>query len=47
MAEVQNKLPENTGAKFGIPLDKMVLWNPHEELGGNTEEELREAKLIL
>ncbi len=40
-------LGRNTGAKFGIPLDKMVLWNPHEELGGNTEEQLREAKLIL
>ena len=40
-------LGRNTGAKFGIPLDKMVLWNPHEELGGNTEEELRNAKLIL
>ncbi|HEX8286603.1 MAG TPA: quinolinate synthase NadA [Pyrinomonadaceae bacterium] len=40
-------LGRNTGAKFGIPLEKMVLWNPHEELGGNTEEELRAAKLIL
>ena len=40
-------LGRNTGAKFGIPLEKMVLWNPHEELGGNTEEELRNAKLIL
>ena len=40
-------LGRNTGAKFGIPLEKMVLWNPHEELGGNTEEELLEAKLIL
>jgi quinolinate synthase len=40
-------LGRNTGAKFGIPLDKMALWNPHEELGGNTEEQLREAKLIL
>ena len=40
-------LGRNTGAKFGIPLDKMVLWNPHEELGGSTEEELREAKLFL
>ena len=40
-------LGRNTGAKFGIPLDKMVLWNPHEELGGNTEEQLHEAKLIL
>ena len=40
-------LGRNTGAKFGIPLDKMVLWNPHEELGGNTEEGLHNAKLIL
>jgi quinolinate synthase len=24
-----------------------VLWNPHEELGGNTEEDLLNAKLIL
>ncbi|MGI9055891.1 MAG: quinolinate synthase NadA [Pyrinomonadaceae bacterium] len=40
-------LGRNTGAKFGIPLDKMALWNPHEELGGNTEEELQAAKLIL
>ncbi len=40
-------LGRNTGAKFGIPLDKMALWNPHEELGGNTEQELHDAKLIL
>lgn len=40
-------LGRNTGAKFGIPLDKMVLWNPHEELGGNTEEQLHQAKLVL
>ncbi len=40
-------LGRNTGAKFGIPLDKMVLWNPHEDLGGNTEQQLRDAKLIL
>lgn len=40
-------LGRNTGAKFGIPLDKMALWNPHEELGGSTEEQLHEAKLIL
>ncbi len=40
-------LGRNTGAKFGIPLDKMVLWNPHEELGGNTEADLHNAKLIL
>ena len=40
-------LGRNTGAKFGIPLDKMVLWNPHEDLGGNAEEDLHNAKLIL
>lgn len=40
-------LGRNTGAKFGIPLDKMVLWNPFEEFGGNTEEDLHNAKLIL
>lgn len=40
-------LGRNTGAKFGIPLDKMALWDPHKDLGGNTEEQLREAKVIL
>ena len=40
-------LGRNTGAKFGIPAEQMVLWNPFEELGGNTEEELHHAKLIL
>ncbi|HMQ03284.1 MAG TPA: quinolinate synthase NadA [Pyrinomonadaceae bacterium] len=40
-------LGRNTGAKFGIPLDKMVVWNPHEEFGGNTPEALLNAKLIL
>jgi quinolinate synthase len=40
-------LGRNTGAKFGIAPEHMVLWNPFEELGGNTEEELHNAKLIL
>src|SRR5437764_11014351 len=40
-------LGRNTGVKFGIPLDKMVLWDPTKELGGNTEDELRKARLIL
>jgi quinolinate synthase len=40
-------LGRNTGAKFGIPLEKMVLWNPFLELGGNSEEDLRNAKVIL
>lgn len=40
-------LGRNTGSKFGIPIDKMALWNPYEELGGNTPDQLHEAKLIL
>ena len=40
-------LGRNTGAKFGIPLDQMALWDPFKELGGNTEEQLRAARLIL
>jgi quinolinate synthase len=40
-------LGRNTGVKFGIPLDQMVLWDPFKELGGNTEEQLHAARLIL
>ncbi len=40
-------LGRNTGVKFGIPLDQMTLWDPSKELGGNTEEQLRDARLIL
>lgn len=40
-------LGRNTGVKFGIPLDEMVVWDPFKELGGNTEEQLRAARLIL
>jgi quinolinate synthase len=40
-------LGRNTGAKFGIPLNEMVVWDPHKDFGGNTEEDLRRAKLIL
>ncbi|MDT7809492.1 MAG: quinolinate synthase [Acidobacteriota bacterium] len=40
-------LGRNTGVKFGIPLEEMVLWDPNKELGGNTPDELRRARLIL
>jgi quinolinate synthase len=40
-------LGRNTGVKFGIALDEMVVWDPFKELGGNTEDELRRARLIL
>ena len=40
-------LGRNTGVNMGMPLEDMVLWNPFKELGGNTEEDLVNAKLIL
>ncbi len=40
-------LGRNTGIKHGIPLDQMVVWDPRLDLGGNTEDELRAAKVIL
>jgi quinolinate synthase len=40
-------LGRNTAFRMGIPLDKMVVWDPYRELGGNTPEQLRNAKMIL
>ncbi|MBL8191324.1 MAG: quinolinate synthase NadA [Acidobacteria bacterium] len=40
-------LGRNTGIKFGIPLEQMVVWDPRLELGGNTPDQLRQAKIIL
>jgi quinolinate synthase len=40
-------LGRNTGAKLGIPLDQMVIWDPSKPLGGNTPEKLRKARIIL
>jgi quinolinate synthase len=40
-------LGRNTGFRMGIPLDEMIVWNPFEELGGNTAEALQKAKVIL
>jgi quinolinate synthase len=40
-------LGRNTGLKHGIALDKMVVWDPRLDWGGNTEDELRAAKVIL
>ncbi|MGH2532007.1 MAG: quinolinate synthase NadA [Thermomicrobiales bacterium] len=40
-------LGRNTGVKKRIPLDKMVVWDPFQPLGGNTPEQLREATVIL
>ncbi|MCL4523565.1 MAG: quinolinate synthase NadA [Acidobacteria bacterium] len=40
-------LGRNTAFRMGIPLDQMVVWDPFRELGGNTPEQLRNAKMIL
>src|SRR3972149_6428491 len=42
-------LGRNSGAKMGIPLDVMPLWNynrPYGSLGGNTLEEMERARVI-
>jgi quinolinate synthase len=40
-------LGRNTGVKFGISLEQVCVWDPFKELGGNTVEQLRNARLIL
>jgi quinolinate synthase len=40
-------LGRNTAYKMGIPLDKMIVWDPHQEFGGNTLEAIRGAKVLL
>jgi quinolinate synthase len=40
-------LGRNTGYRLGIPLDAMAVWDPHQETGGLSEEEIRRAKVIL
>src|SRR3990170_2293144 len=40
-------LGRNTAYRIGIPLEEMVVWDPYRELGGNSEEAIRHAKVIL
>ena len=40
-------LGRNTGYHMGIPLSEMVVWDPFQELGGNTVAALQQAKVIL
>ena len=40
-------LGRNTALELGVPLDEMVVWNPFRQLGGNTPEQLRRAKMVL
>ena len=40
-------LGRNTAYKMGVPLDRMVVWDPHEPFGGLTHDQLEQARLIL
>jgi len=40
-------LGRNTALDLGVPLDEMVVWNPFRQMGGNTPEQLRRAKMVL
>jgi quinolinate synthase len=40
-------LGRNTGKMMGIPLEEMVLWNPFKPYGGLTDEQIRNARIIL
>ena len=40
-------LGRNTGAKMGLDLDEMVVWDYDKPMGGLTENEINNAKIIL
>src|SRR5688572_13616565 len=40
-------LGRNTAFKMGIPLDEMVVWDPHEIFGGLDPDDVKRAKMIL
>ena len=40
-------LGRNTGIKLGISPEEMVVWNPFRTMGGNTPQQLRDARLVL
>ncbi len=40
-------LGRNTALAHGIPEEKILLWNPAQELGGNSAEAIRQAQVIL
>ncbi len=40
-------LGRNTAYAMGYPLDKMIVWDPRQDLGGNTEDAIRNADFVL
>ncbi|MBI3671135.1 MAG: quinolinate synthase NadA, partial [Acidobacteria bacterium] len=33
--------------RMGIPLEQMIVWDPHRDLGGNAAEAIRRARVLL
>ncbi|MBI2058870.1 MAG: quinolinate synthase NadA [Nitrospirae bacterium] len=40
-------LGRNTALKMGIPLDRMILWDPRKPYGGHAPEAIRRSRMIL
>jgi quinolinate synthase len=40
-------LGRNTAKAMGVPLDRMPMWNPRKDFGGNDEQTLRDSRVIL
>ncbi|MCP3874005.1 MAG: quinolinate synthase NadA [Desulfobacteraceae bacterium] len=40
-------LGRNTGNHLGIPENEMIVWDPEKPLGGNTEQDIKQAKVFL
>ena len=40
-------LGENTAVTMGISDNEMIIWDPFQPMGGNSEEDIKNAKLIL
>ena len=40
-------LGRNTGYRMGIPLERMIVWDPYEDRGGLSDDEIRSARILL
>jgi quinolinate synthase len=40
-------LGRNTAFRMGIPLNEMIVWDPYQDLGGNSSDAVRAARVIL
>jgi quinolinate synthase len=40
-------LGRNTGNQMGIPAEEMIVWDPAKPLGGNTQQSIKKARVIL